>query len=238
MTWMPTNHETRYARNGDTHIAFQTIGAGPPDLLLVDTWVHHVEAVWDLPDLARFLRRLSTFARLIHFDRRGTGLSDSVPLDALPDVETQVSDALCVLDSAGSGDAAILGLNDGTLVAMALAAGHPDRCRSLVLWAATAKHEFAAGRPMEDIDAVIAMIQASAVTGDSGVEWLAPSRAADARFCEQLARLQRLSVRPGAFGHYYRQSMEADASDSLPSIAVPTLVMNRTGNRIVPIELT
>lgn len=78
---MPNVPETRFARNGDVHIAYQTIGSGPLDLLLVDTWVHHVEAVWDFPDFARFLRRLSSFGRLIHFDRRGTGLSDPVPLD-------------------------------------------------------------------------------------------------------------------------------------------------------------
>jgi hypothetical protein len=69
---------TQYARNGDVHLAFQAIGDGPLDLLLIDTWVHHVEAVWDFPDFARFLRRLSSFGRLIHFDRRGTGLCRSI----------------------------------------------------------------------------------------------------------------------------------------------------------------
>lgn len=71
--------ETRFARNGDIHLAYQTVGSGPLDLLLIDTWVHHVEAVWDFPDFARFLRRLGSFGRLIHFDRRGTGLSDPSP---------------------------------------------------------------------------------------------------------------------------------------------------------------
>ncbi|HEX2069442.1 MAG TPA: alpha/beta hydrolase, partial [Actinomycetota bacterium] len=97
---MSETPQTRFARNGDVHIAFQTVGAGPLDILLVDTWFHHVEAVWDFPDLARFLRRLSSFGRLIHFDRRGTGLSDPVPLDRLPSVETQVEDVLAVLDAA------------------------------------------------------------------------------------------------------------------------------------------
>jgi Winged helix DNA-binding domain len=107
----------KYARNGDVHLAFQAIGDGPLDLLLIDTWVHHVEAVWDFPDFARFLRRLSSFGRLIHFDRRGTGLSDPVPLDQLPDLETQVGDAVAVLKAAGSDGAAVIGLNDGTLFA-------------------------------------------------------------------------------------------------------------------------
>src|SRR4051812_17991255 len=93
---------TRYARNGDVHLAYQTIGDGEVDVLLIDTWVHHVEAVWDFPDLARFLRRLAAFGRLTHFDRRGTGLSDVVPIADLPDLETQVDDAVAVLDAAGS----------------------------------------------------------------------------------------------------------------------------------------
>jgi pimeloyl-ACP methyl ester carboxylesterase len=132
---------TRFARNGDVHIAFQTVGSGPIDILLVDTWMHHVEAVWDFPDFARFLRRLSSFGRLIHFDRRGTGLSDPVPLDKLPDFQTQVADVVAVLDAAGSQSTAVCGTNDGTLVAMLLAAAHPERCRSLVLFAPTVQHQ-------------------------------------------------------------------------------------------------
>jgi class 3 adenylate cyclase len=217
-------------------LAFQTIGEGDVDLLLVDTWVHHVEAVWDFPDFARFLRRLSSFGRLIHFDRRGTGLSDPVPLDRLPDLQTQVGDAVAVLKASGSEGAAVMGLNDGTIVAVLLAASHPELCRSLVLFTLTHAHTLAAGLPMESIDEVIEMIQASAVTDDSGVELLAPSRANDERFDRQLARLQRFSVRPGAYGHYYRQTLEADVADVLPSIRTPTLVLNRTGNRIVPLE--
>jgi pimeloyl-ACP methyl ester carboxylesterase len=230
--------ETRYAKSGDVHIAYQAVGEGEMDLLLVDTWVHHVEAVWDFPDFARFLRRLASFGRLIHFDRRGTGLSDPVPLDQLPDLVTQVDDAVAVLDAAGSENAVVVGVNDGTIVAMLLGARHPDRCRSLVLFATGAKHDLAAGLPMEKIDDVIEMIANDAVAGRSGVEFLAPSRVDDERFSEHLARLQRLSVRPGAIGHYYRQTMEADVTDLLPEIHTPTLVLNRTGNRIMPIELS
>jgi class 3 adenylate cyclase len=235
---MSTLPETRFARNGDVHIAYQAVGSGPLDLLLVDTWVHHVEAVWDFPDLARFLRRLSSVGRLIHFDRRGTGLSDPVPLDELPDPVTQVEDALAVLDAAGSSKAAVLGLNDGTLVAMLLAAAHPKRCSSLVLFSPTAKHQQAAGMAMEDIDVAIAEIVEHASSGESGVYILAPSRLHDERFAQQLSRLQRHSVRPGVIGHYYRESMQADVRDVLPTITVPTMVLNRSGNRIVAADLS
>lgn len=230
--------ETHFARNGDIHLAYQTVGSGPVDLLYVDAWVHHVEAVWDVPDFARLLRRLSSFSRLIHFDRRGTGLSDPVPLDRLPDVETQVDDALTVLEAAGSTEAGVVGANEGTLVAMLLAARHPERCRSLVLFAATAKHQRAGGRPIEDMEAFIELVRTNQVSGNSGVDVLAPSRAGDERFDRDLASLQRLSVRTGAIGHYVRQSMMSDVAGELPAIRTPTLVLNRTGNLIVSTELS
>jgi class 3 adenylate cyclase len=230
--------DTHFALNGDLHLAYQTVGSGPVDLLYVDAWVHHVEAVWDVPEFARLLRRLSSFSRLIHFDRRGTGLSDPVPLDRLPDVETQVDDALAVLDAAGSSEAVVVGANEGTLIAILLAARHPERCRSLVLFATTAKHQKAGGKPIEDMEAFIELVRTNQVSGNSGVDVLAPSRAGDERFDRDLARLQRLSVRPGAIGHYVRQSMMSDVAGELPAISTPTLVLNRTGNRIVSTELS
>jgi class 3 adenylate cyclase len=230
--------QTQYARNGDVHIAFQVLGEGDVDLLLVDTWVHHVEAVWDFPDFARFLRRLSSFGRLIHFDRRGTGLSDPVPLDQLPDFHTQVGDAIAVMRAAGSDSAAVIGLNDGTIIGMLLAADHPELCKSLVLFTPTRAHSLAGGMPMEQVDEVVEMLTANVIAERSGVEMLAPSRVGDERFDQQLARFQRFSVRPGAFAHYFRQTIETDISEIIPSIKTPTLVMNRTGNLIVPVELS
>ena len=96
--------ETRFAKVGDVHIAYQVVGDGPIDILFIDTWVHHVEAVWDFPDFARLLRRLASFGRLIHFDRRGTGLSDPVPLDRLPDFDMQVEDVIAVLEPRARSD--------------------------------------------------------------------------------------------------------------------------------------
>ena len=186
---------TQYARNGDLHLAYQVVGEGALDLFLIDTWVHHVEAVWDFPDFARFLRRLSSFGRLIHFDRRGTGLSDPVPPTQLPSLDEQVGDAMAVMRAAGSQEAVLIGINDGTIIALLLAAQHPDLCRSLILFTLTKAHSMAGGMPMESIDAVIEMIEKDAVAGTSGVEMLAPSRVGDAAFDRHLARLQRYAVR-------------------------------------------
>jgi class 3 adenylate cyclase len=233
---MTEQPRTQFARNGDVHLAYQTVGTGPLDILLVDTWVHHVEAIWDFPDFARFLRRLASFGRLIQFDRRGTGLSDPVPLDKLPDFPTQVADVVAVLDAAGSGNPAVFGTNDGTLVAMLLAAAHPERCRSLVLFAPTVQHQQAAGLPMEAVEE--ALEQMTSAVDESGVYILAPSRLGDEPFDRQLRRFQRNSVRQGAMAHYFRQSMLADIRDVPPKITAPTLVLNRSGNRIVAMELS
>ncbi len=227
---------TRYAQNGDMHVAFQVVGQGERDLLFIDSWTHHVEAVWDFPDFARFLRRLGSLGRLIHFDRRGTGLSDPVAMEHLPDLETQVGDALAVLDVAESDVATVIGVNDGSIVATMLAAQHPERCESLVLFTMAAEHTLGAGLPFDSIDEVIEMITRDAVTGDSGVSMLAPSRLDDAEFDRDLARLQRLSVRPGVTGHFYRQTMESNVTGLLEKIDVPTLVLARSDDIIVPAD--
>jgi class 3 adenylate cyclase len=172
--------------------------------------------------------------RLIHFDRRGTGLSDPVPLDRLPDFDTQVEDAIAVLDAAGSERPSIVGTNDGTLVAILLAAAHPERCRSLVLFSPTMKHRLADEGPLESIEDVVALIAQS--SEDSGLDWLAPSRIGDEAFDRQLLRFQRFSVRQGAMGHYYRQTLLADVHDVPHRIACPTLVLNRRDNRVVAFE--
>jgi class 3 adenylate cyclase len=117
-----------------------------------------------------------------------------------------------------------------------LAVAHAELCQSLVLHAFTPHHTVPKGTPFRSMDDVIAEIEASALNDVSGVEYLAPSRAGDAEFDRQLARLQRLSIRPGVYGHFYRQTLEADISDLLPLIRCPTLVLNRRGNMIVPIE--
>jgi class 3 adenylate cyclase len=225
--------QTRYTQNDGANIAFQVVGGGELDVLLIDTWAHHVEEVWNFPDFARFLRRLASFGRLIHFDRRGTGLSDPVPIDGLPDLETQVDDAVAVLRAAGSEGASVMGVNDGGIIAVMLAAREPELCRSLVLHAFAPRQTISPELPLRSIDEIVAVIESSALNDESGVEFLAPSRLGDQEFDRRLARLQRLSVRPGVYGHFYRQTLEADVSNLLPAIRCPTLVLNRTGDIVV-----
>jgi class 3 adenylate cyclase len=222
--------ETNYAENGGVHLAFQTLGDGPPDILLINTWVQHVELSWDIPELDRFLRRLATLGRLIVFDRRGTGLSDSVSMTDLPDSEAQVGDALAVLDAVGSERAVVFGLTEGGQIACLLAATAPARCQALVLAATVARETSAPDYPWGAAEEVLlGLVSTAAETWLSGQNqmnvMLVPSRADDAKTLDSLTRYGRSAVRPGAVAHYFRQSVLADVRHVLPDISVPTLVI-------------
>ena len=239
---MPDAPTTRFARNGDVHLAYQVVGDGPVDLLFVDDWIHHVELVWEISEYAQFLRRLSSFARLIHFDRRGTGLSDPMPPGSLPDLETQVADAIAILDAAGSEGPTVFGLQVGSLLAMLLAATRPERCRQLVLYAPSAMSVDAPDNPIRSalgpVDVIVeTMVREMANGGEGMVPGLAPSLANDSRFIAQVGRMTRSAIRPGTIGHYFRQSLLTDLRDVLPTIHVPTLVLHRTADPVIPIEL-
>ncbi|MGH7356310.1 MAG: hypothetical protein ACRELS_17270 [Candidatus Rokuibacteriota bacterium] len=113
---MATAPETRYAKSSDFHIAYQTVGSGPPDLVFVHGWISHIELWWEEPRVARFLERLASFSRLIVLDKRGTGLSDPVPLDRLPTLEERMDDVRAVMDAVGSQSAALMGTAGEVLV--------------------------------------------------------------------------------------------------------------------------
>lgn len=234
---------TKYARNGSTHLAYQVIGDGPLDIVLVEGWVNHVEAFWQMPELARQRRRLAAIGRLIIFDRRGTGLSDPVGLDNLPDLETQVADINAVMDAAGSSQAAILGFVEGGPLALLFAASFPERCRALVLLNTaarlTADVDYPWGAPEEMLLGVVERQSESWADGDTGyLAMVAPSRLDDARFIEQIAHLGRVSISPGAVAHYYRQSVLTDVRQLLPIVQARTLVLQRARDRITGPELS
>jgi class 3 adenylate cyclase len=235
--------QTKYARNGAVHLAYQVVGEGPLDLVLIESWVHHVETFWELPDLARQRRRLAAIGRLIIFDRRGTGLSDPVGLDHLPDLETQVADIVAVMDAAGSEQAAILGFAEGGPLAMLLAASRPERCRALVLFNTAARLTVDADYPWGAPEAMLLDIvrHQSESWAEGDVDYMtviAPSRVNDARFTEHVARLARGAVSPGAVAHYYRQSVLTDVRELLPTVQAPTLVLQRARSQIARPELS
>jgi pimeloyl-ACP methyl ester carboxylesterase len=131
--------ETRYARSEDGYVAFQVVGEGPLDLVFIPWWASNVEVMWEEPSLARFLHRLATFSRLLCFDKRGSGVSDPVPLAVLPTLEQRMDDVRIVMEAARSKRAALLGTTEGGQMAMLFAATYPERTSALILVDASAR---------------------------------------------------------------------------------------------------
>jgi class 3 adenylate cyclase len=224
--------ETRYARSGDLHIAYQVFGAGSVDLVIVPGFISNVEETWDNPSAARWLDRLSRFARVIAFDKRGTGLSDRV--GAVPSLDERMDDARAVMDAAHSERAVLLGISEGGSLATLFAASHPDRCTSLILYGAFAK--FSGWYPTEEkLAGFYRYVEEKWGTGESVWKY-APSLADDAGFKKIWARHERVGATPAAAKALMRMNQEIDISGVLSAIRVPTLVIHRTEDIAVSIE--
>jgi class 3 adenylate cyclase len=222
--------ETRYARLGDLHLAYQVLGDGPPDLLLLDQWFGNVEAQWDVPPMAAFRERLASFGRLIMFDKRGTGLSDPIPTSALPTLEEFMADIPAVLDEVGSARAAVIANIGGGILAIPFAAAHPERVSSLILVDCFARFQvaddFPIGAPVETVAPSLA--EAEARTGQGVMlELFAPSVAGDERLRRAWSRYERHAATPGSTVAIVRLIYQSDVRDVLPAIRVPTLVIHR-----------
>jgi pimeloyl-ACP methyl ester carboxylesterase len=230
---MPT---TRYARSGEVNIAYQVTGDGPRDLVYVPGWVSNIEVMWDDPSLARFLRRLASFSRLITFDKRGTGLSDPVDLDDLPTLEDRMDDVRAVMDAVGSEKATLFGHSEGGNMCLVFAATYPDRTESLILTGSYSKRIKSDDYPwaptweqrLAQIEAVEQNWPAAMKTAE-----LAPSRAADPAFTSWLEKYSRLSASPRAAAALLRMNSEMDTTSILSAIRVPTLLLYREGDRDV-----
>ncbi len=231
---------TRYARSGDVNIAYQVLGDGPLDLVFVMGWVSHLEYFWTEPSFARFLRRLSSFSRLILFDKRGTGLSDRVPLDGLPTLEQRMDDVRAVLDAVGSKRAALCGVSEGGAMAALFAATYPERTAGLVMIGSYAKRIRDASYPWGPTEAqreeFLEEIR-DQWGGPVGLEERAPSMAANPEFRRWWAAYLRTAASfPSAAVALTRMNSEADIRSILPAIRVPTLVAHRTGDQCLLVE--
>jgi len=229
--------ETRYAKSGDLNIAYQVLGEGPFDLVYVPGWISNVELMWEEPAHAHLLRRLASFSRLILFDKRGTGLSDAVPLDRLPTLEERMDDVRAVMDAAGSQRAALFGSSEGGLMSVLFAATYPERTRALTALAIYAKRIWSPDYPWAPAPqaraAEIESIEES-WGGEMDISDLAPS--ADEAFRRRAVAYLRRSASPGAAVALLRMNTQIDVRDVLPTIRVPTLVLHRVGDRDVSVE--
>jgi len=230
---------TRYARSGDANIAYQVVGDGPFDLVWVPGWISNVEVGWEVPEYRHFLTRLASFSRLILFDKRGTGLSDPVPLQDLPHLEQRMDDVRAVLDAAGSTSAAVFGASEGGNLSTLFAATYPDRVRALVLAASYAKRVRSPDYPWAPTREEREEHQAQLLdewSGHMNLASLAPSAAGDPALQRRIATFFRRSASPGAAIALIRMNTEIDTRSVLPSIAAPTLVLCRTGDQDVLVE--
>jgi pimeloyl-ACP methyl ester carboxylesterase len=138
--------ETRYARSGDVNIAYQVVGDGPRDLVVIPGWVSNIDLFWEEPNVARFFERLASFSRLILFDKRGTGLSDRVA--AIPNLETRMDDVRAVMDAVSSTQAALYGYSEGGPMCALFAATYPERMTALIMGGSYARADVGSGLPM------------------------------------------------------------------------------------------
>jgi class 3 adenylate cyclase len=222
--------ETAYAKAGDVHVAYQVLGEGPPDLVLVSAWFSHVEARWDMPGFAYYLRRLASFSRLISFDKRGIGLSDPVLLERLPLLEEWMDDVRTVMDAVGSERAVVMGANEGSMMAALFAATYPDRVSALVLANATARPVAAPDHPhgiAPDVAAeLIATVDESWGEGTT-MAAVNPTIAEDREAVQEWGRFLRLAASPAVAAAMIRMILDLDVRAILPTIRVPTLVVSR-----------
>jgi pimeloyl-ACP methyl ester carboxylesterase len=229
--------KTQYARSGRLHIAYQVIGGGPFDLVYVPGWISNIELMWEEPRHAHVLGRLASFSRLILFDKRGTGLSDPVPLDRLPTLEQRMDDVRAVMDAAGSKQAALFGFSEGGLMSILFAATYPERTRALALFGVFAKRMWSPDYPwaptLEAREREIENLERNWAEA-MDLDHLAPSEGAT--FKRRLATYFRRSASPGAAVALLRTNTQIDVRDVLSSIGVPTLVLHRTDDRDVKVD--
>lgn len=233
--------QTRYAAIGDADVAYQVDGKGPLDILLFNGLGYHLELAWQIPDTRDFYERLKSVARVIIFDRRGTGMSEGVARGAIPTWEDLAEDAGTVLDAVGSSQSVIVASAETGPMAILFAATHPDRVAALILVSSYARYAVGADYPIgvapEAIDAIIEMVRAMWGTPDL-VRIAMPEKANDVEFTERAAAMGRSSATPNSAASQYNYLLRSlDARPALPLIQAPTLVINGRDSVLFPAEL-
>ena len=221
----------KYARSGDVHIAYRIFGDGPRDIVLIPGTISHVELLWKLPSNHHLLKRLTAFARVIVFDKRGQGLSDRVAEQTL---EERVGDVRAVMDAAGSKRATIYGWSEGGAMCLMFAATYPTRTSALVLFGSFASIK---NEPWMVTQKVFEKLIARLVThwGEGILLRLnAPSRRDDTAFLNWFARVERAAASPGSIRALMSANYDIDVRHLLAAIRVPTLILHRSGDKLVP----
>jgi class 3 adenylate cyclase/pimeloyl-ACP methyl ester carboxylesterase len=226
-----------YARNGDVSIAYQVVGEGPIDLVLVSGFVSHLEVAWEWPPIREFIDRLASFSRVIVWDKREQGLSDR--LGQPPTLEQGMDDLRAVMDAAGSDRAALLGISEGGPMSILFAASCPERVTHLILYGTYARmtraDDYPVGTPREQVERWLdRMVQRWG--GPAGIELFAPSGASDEEFAAWWGHLLRSGTSPHAALRLMRMYLDIDVRPALTALTAPTLILQRTGDRVAPVS--
>jgi class 3 adenylate cyclase/alpha-beta hydrolase superfamily lysophospholipase len=230
--------ETKYTQCGDVSIAYQVIGTGPRDILIVPGFISHLEQAWEDPSYRRFLQRLASFSRLIRFDKQGTGLSDRIA--GIPTLEERMDDVRAVLDATRSESAALFGISEGGPMSILFAATYPERTSALILYGSIARGAWAPDYPwgVKLDEAWEDWLEGwrKGWGGPYAIDTWAPSVAHDAQFRQWWAKYLRLGASPSAVISIFRMNAALDVRDILPTLHVPTLVLHRSGDRPIDVE--
>ncbi len=240
---MDGDRRIRYARVSDADVAYQVYGDGPNDLLLIPGLMNHIESAATVPEVAGHYERLARFARVVLYDKRGTGLSGPLPAGGSPTIEDRVDEAVAVLDAVGSKTAAVYATADGGPVGIVLAAMHPDRIQQLAVYGSSARllaaPDYPAGLPSEFASPGV-LEESFRGWGDdddpASLDLILPSHASDAAVRRAVAGMQRLAGSPLAAQRYFQVVVDTDVRDVLPMVRNPTLVLHVRGDRLFPIE--
>ena len=224
--------KTKYAKSGDVHIAYRVFGDGPHDIVLMPGTLSHVEMYWELPANEHILKRLTSFARVIVFDKRGQGLSDRVAEQTL---EERIGDVRAVLDAAGSKRTAVFAWSEGGPMALMFAATYPERTSALVMFGTFASMKAEPwALSQEQFDLFLAALDEHWGEGVL-VPINAPSMRGNKAFIQWFGRLERASSSPGGIQALFRADYESDVRHVLPSIRVPTLILHRNDDSTIPV---
>ena len=228
---------TRYARSGDgVHIAYQVLGQGDRDIVIVPGLISHLDLWWEDPYAARFYRRLASLGRLIMFDKRDTGLSDRAAGEDT--AEQRIDDVRAVMRACGSDRAVLFGYSEGGPMSILFAARYPERVAALILGAASARWPAAPGYPCgdqtEEMASALEDLAAHRWGQGDSIEWYAPSLAGSDAARRSLARWERMAASPSAVLRMLRMIREIDVREVLPGISVPALIIQRRHDRITP----
>jgi pimeloyl-ACP methyl ester carboxylesterase len=229
--------QTRYTKSGEVNIAYQVVGEGPTDLVLVPGWVSNIEVFWEHPAVAGFLSHLASFCRLILFDKRGTGLSDRVA--NMPSIETRMDDVRAVMDAANSERAVLFGDSEGGPMCAVFAATYPSRAAGLIMHGSYARRIRAADYPWGSDPAEWERFVETCLRdwgGPLGLDQRVPTMMRDEAFRQWWGRCMRMGASPAGAADILHMNAQIDVRHVLPSIRVPTLILHTTGDRVTPVE--